>query len=56
MSSAIYDFSFDSFQPTGTRFGGWLVDGGANRFGPAADDDGMAKSNCSSPVPGESAS
>lgn len=30
-------------QPTGTRFGGWLVDGGANRFGPAADDDGDGK-------------
>lgn len=27
-------------QPTGTRLGGWLVDGGANRFGPAADYDG----------------
>ncbi len=27
-------------QPAGTRLGGWLVDGGANRFGPAADYDG----------------
>ncbi|MDY0963279.1 VCBS repeat-containing protein [Massilia sp. CFBP9026] len=30
-------------QPSGTRFGGWLVDGGANRFGPAADYDGDGK-------------
>lgn len=27
-------------QPGGTRFGGWLVDADANRFGPAADYDG----------------
>lgn len=30
-------------QPTGTRFGEWLVDGGANHFGPAADYDGDGK-------------
>ena len=30
-------------QPGGTRFGGWLVDADANRFGPAADYDGDGK-------------